>query len=150
MFHTALGSGATAVLAPLTAVDKRGDESLTPGPVFATRRGREAESDDDPEGGVLEPCTGLSTALEPGAALEAKKVLFTETALKVAGFLAEEFVRPCSLSLSLCRPNREASVSDPPLKLTSAEYDCSSEIEGRTMGTSSFTRIGWPFKIGTS
>lgn len=127
LFQTTLGSGAVAGFPPLTAEENRGAESRAPLPVFATSRGRETESVADPGGGVLVPVVGFSPALEtvlPGAALAAKNVLFTETALNVAGFLAAaEPVRPWLLSPSLClaQSEREASVSDPPLTLASAE-----------------------------
>jgi hypothetical protein len=61
------------------------------------RRGRDADKELDPGGGVFEPAAGLSTGLAAvplGLPFDAKNVLFTETALNVAGFLAEEAVRP--------------------------------------------------------
>lgn len=65
---------------------------MAPPPVFATRRGREDDKD-DPGGGVLDPGVGLSAdlvMLPVGLAFDARNVLFTETALNVAGFLATE------------------------------------------------------------
>jgi hypothetical protein len=99
-----------------------GTESLAPLPVLATKRGRDADNEAEPVGGVLEPGAGLSLSFDEAVvafALAARKVLFTDTALNVAGFFAVELVRPWPLSPSL----RDASVSEPPLTLTSAELD---------------------------
>lgn len=66
-------------------------------PDFATRRGRDIDRVADPVGGVLEPGVCLSVGFAAAvfaAALDARKVLLTETDLKVAGFLAVEPVRP--------------------------------------------------------
>lgn len=95
MFHTALGSGADAGFPPFTP-DDRGPESRVPLPVFATNRGLDADGVADPGGGVLEPDFDLSLTFEVlvgVAALDARKVLLTETALKVAGFLTDDDVR---------------------------------------------------------
>lgn len=61
------------------------------------RRGRDDDNALDPGGGVLEPVAGLSTGLDAaplGLAFDARNVLFTDTALNVAGFLADEADRP--------------------------------------------------------
>lgn len=63
-------------------------------------------------------------ALVPDTALEAKKVLLTETDLKVAGRLVEE-VRECPWPSDFARSFRDASVSEP-LLLTSVEFKTSS------------------------
>lgn len=126
LFHTALGSGAEAGFPPFTP-DNRGPESRAPLPIFATNRGLGADSVAEPWwGGVLEPVFDLSATfvvLIGVAALDARKVLLTETALKVAGFLTDDPVRPWLLSPSLSfeLSARDASVSDPPLALASAE-----------------------------
>lgn len=96
-----------------------------PLPVFATRRGRDADNVAEPGGGVPEPLLTLSPVLVVllgAAALDARKVLLTDTALKAAGFLMVDPVRPCVLSPSFALELsvREASVSDPPLALASA------------------------------
>lgn len=134
LFQTAFASGAPGLL-PLTA--KRGSESLLPLPALATRRGREADSADGPGGGVFEPPMGRSVTFEGMPelfALAARKVLLTETALKVAGFLAAEPVRLWLWFPSLAR---DASVSDPPLTLTSVECSCSSTLVMRLLAMSS-------------
>lgn len=101
------------------------------------------------------PVLGLSLALEtvlPGLALDARNVLLTETALNVAGFFAEEPVRPWLLSPSLClvQSVREASVSDPPLTLTSAELIWSSTLVMRLFAISSLFVERLPFTVGGS
>lgn len=100
MFHTALASGATAGFPPLAA-ENRGTEPL-PLPVFAISRGR-ADRVAEPGGGVLELELGLSLGFgetEVTPDLAARKVLLTETALKVAGFLTEDPERAWDLSSS--------------------------------------------------
>ena len=149
LFQTTLGSGAAAGFPPL-AFEYRGTEPL-PLPVFATRRGR-ADKVAEPGGGV-ELETGLSVGLvemEPALALDAKKFLLTESALNVAGFLTEEAVRPCDLSSSLAfdPSGREASVSDPPLTLTSAEFSWSSTLVMCLFSMSSWPEV--PFTTGWS
>lgn len=69
----------------------------------------------------LSPTLG---ALVLEVAFEAKKVLFTETDLKVAGRFVEE-VRECPFPSGFEGSCREASVSEP-LMLTSAEITASS------------------------
>lgn len=67
-------------------------------------------------------------------ALDAKKVLFTETDLKVAGFFVDE-VLEWPLSSFLDASGLEASVSDPPLTLTSVELITSSTISLTSLST---------------
>lgn len=95
-------------------------------PVLAISRGREEDRVAELVGGVLEPAGCFSATLAEAllaAAFVARKVLLTETDLNVAGFLTVEPARPCPLSSSLLfEPSaRDASVSDPPLALASAE-----------------------------
>lgn len=78
-------------------------------------------------------------------ALEAKKVLLTDTDLKVAGFLAEE-VLEWPLSSFLEWSVFEASVSEPPLVLTSAELTTSSTISLTSLSTIAVEDS--PFKSG--
>lgn len=143
LFQTAFGSGTDPVLPPFMAA-KRGIESRA-APVLATSRGRDADRAADPGGGVLDPPIGRSIGFEATLellALAARKVLLTETALKVAGFLAAEPVRLWLLSPSFAL---EASVSDPPLTLTSVECNCSSTLVIRLFAISSM--LWWlPFK----
>lgn len=97
LFHTTLASGAAGGFPPLVVEAKRGTASRAPLPVFATRRGRDTDRVADPVGGVLEPGVCLSVGFDEAvlaAAFDARNVLLTETDLKVAGFLAEEPVRP--------------------------------------------------------
>lgn len=67
-------------------------------------------------------------------ALDAKKVLLTETDLKVAGFFVDE-VLEWPLSSFLDASGLEASVSDPPLTLTSVELITSSTISLTSLST---------------
>jgi hypothetical protein len=121
-----------AGLAPFTTEENRGDESRAPTPDFATNRGLDADNVAEPGGGVLE--LGFSVVLLAtvgAAALDARNVLLTETALKVAGFFADEAVRtwPLSLPSFTFDPSAlEASVSEPPLTLASVELGCSSRL----------------------
>lgn len=124
-----------AGLAPLEAEEKRGDESRAV-PDLATSRGFDATNEAEPGGGV--PVLGFSAGLlaELGAAaLEARNVLLTETALKVAGFLANEAVLawPLSPSFSFEPSARDASVSEPPLTLASVELAWSSRLVMRLL-----------------
>lgn len=135
LFHTTFGSGADAGFPPL-ASDARGPAWV---PVFAIRRGFDAVSEDDPGGGVPVPARGLSVGFAvplEGDALDARNVLLTETALKVAGFLTDDAERLWPLSPSFC-PVREASVSEPPLILASAEFTWSSVFAARLFSSSS-------------
>lgn len=141
LFHTALASGAAGGLPPFTP-DSRWPESRVPEPVFATNRGLDTDSVADPVGGVLEPDFALSltfAVLVGAVALDARKVLLTETALKVAGFLTEDAARPWFLSpsLSFALSAREASVSEPPLTLAAAELARSSTFVMRLFSISS-------------
>lgn len=154
LFQTTLGSGAEGGFPPLTTDENRGAASRIPAPAFATNRGRDADKVVDPGGGVLEPVAGLSLVLETvllGLAFDARNVLLTETALNVAGFLAEDAVRPWPLSPSFFAQSvREASVSDPPLTLTSAELSCSSTLVMRLFEMSSIVVARLPFTVGGS
>jgi hypothetical protein len=89
LFHTALGSGADGGFPPFVSDDSRGPEPCVP--VFAISRGFDASAD-DPGGGVPVPTRGLSLGLAvalDGLALDARKVLLTDTALNVAGFFTD-------------------------------------------------------------
>lgn len=95
---------------------------------------------------MLEPPTGFSLILEAvsGALLFApRKVLLTETALKVAGFLIADEVRAWFLSPSRCFV---PSVSEPPLTLASAELHWSSTFAMRLLKMSS-PGAGIPFRF---
>jgi len=92
LFQTAFGSGAVAGRPPLTA--NLGMESRLPVPVFAISRGLVVEKVDVDVCAVrLAIVEGLSPILAVEG-LEApfadRKVLLTETALKVVGFLTED------------------------------------------------------------
>lgn len=104
LFHTAFPSGATPDF-PLATDENLGTESRMPLPVFATSLGFEADSADPPGSDELSawPEDALSPILDatvPAAPLAARKVLLTETALKVAGFLTVDDVLPCPFSPS--------------------------------------------------
>lgn len=91
------------------------------------------------EGAVAEGTgvEGLSPTLGTlvlDVALEAKKFLFTETDLKVMGFLTDE-VLEWPMSSFLTWLSLEASVSDPPLMLTSAELTTSSTMSWTNLST---------------
>lgn len=93
LFHTALGSGA-APLPPLTPVE---DLEISPDGALAIRRGLAAARDELPGVDAPDAAGDLSFPFE-GALVEpplaARKVLFTETALKEAGFLTDDEFRP--------------------------------------------------------
>lgn len=133
MFQTALGSGAPAAFPP-APVDPLLPSRETPS--FATSRGRAADEAPLADCGVErdEAEEGLSRDLdvEPAAAgaLLPRKVLLTDTDLKVAGFLMADEVLLCALSPSLeaVPSGLDASVSEPPLTLTSAEFTKSSTM----------------------
>lgn len=121
LFQTALGSGPPGTLPPFTPGENLGTESFAPMPSLATSLGRELNKPKEAGGGVLELPTGRSAVLDGVTvvfALAARKVLLTDTALKVAGFFTDESVRECPRSPSRWRV---PSVSEPPLTLTSAE-----------------------------
>lgn len=96
--------------------------------------------------GVVEVLGGAAEATEVGAlsptlgafafdvTLDARKVLLTETDLKVAGFLTEE-VLEWPLSSFFEMSGFEASVSEPPLMLTSAELTTSSTMSWTNLST---------------
>jgi hypothetical protein len=123
LFHTALASGVPPTFPPFAAAEVRGVESLRPLPDFATSRGLGADKDKGAAG--TEPTTPLSPGLAkvvPVEPLAARNVLFTETALNDFG-LTVEADRPWPFSsVWLFEVSAfVASVSDPPLTLTSAE-----------------------------
>lgn len=132
-----------------------GADSLAPPPIFAISRGREDGRADDPGGGVFEPGTGFSIgfrASPPGTAFDARKVLLTETALKVAGFFVVDADLPCSLFASIClkRSVREASLSEPPLKPASVVIICPSLLVlVLSIDALLFVAVS-PFLVGTS
>lgn len=100
-------------------------------PDFATSFRREAEEPVVPGPGVEEADPTADSVREVAFAglLDARKVLLTETALKLLG-LAEDEVRTWPLpSANLWDASAfDASVSEPPLTLTSAEFTSSSTI----------------------
>ncbi len=85
-----------------------------------------------PGAGVEEadPAADSGREVAPAAPLAAKKVLLTDTALKLFGFAAVEEVRMWPLpSANLWeRSALDASVSEPPLTLTSVELTSSSTM----------------------
>lgn len=149
LFQTVLGSGTDAGLPPLA--EKRGRESRLPLPVFAMRRGRFAATADPVSRtpGVPGAAGLLSPAFEAGVSdplLDARNVLLTDTALNVAGRLTVEDVLACPLSgLGLDGSAFDASVSDPPLTLTSVEGPCSSTLVMCLFSISS--AVGLPFTV---
>jgi hypothetical protein len=150
LFQTAFGSGA-APLVPFTPAE---DLATRPEPDLATKRGRAAVRDMVPAGDArVDEAVDLSATFEGAlveAPLAARKVLLTETGLNEAGFLTDEEVRPWPFSSGLSF-DREASLSDPPLMLTSAEFTRSSTMSeiclfsissGAALTVSPFT-CGW-------
>jgi hypothetical protein len=128
LFQTELGSGAVAGL-PFVVRVLVAPPRLEPD--FATSFNLEAEDPEVPVGVVdvvfAADASGRDT--EPEAALAARKVRLTDTDLKVCGFLTADEVRTWPLSSDDLMPFEvDASVSDPPLTLTSAEFTSSSTI----------------------
>lgn len=158
LFHTALASGA-AGLPPLAGVALRGEESRRPLPDFATSRGRFGAVVVGPVCGAVAPVAGFSPSFEGAVGatpFAARKVLFTETGLNEANFLTVDVVRACPLSSPTAFEASafEASVSDPPLTLTSAEMPPASAGSALSSLTSffsfaPFTR-GWGCSKGAS
>jgi hypothetical protein len=149
LFQTALASGPEAPLAPLTVEANLGPAA--PLPVFAISLGRE-DNVDTPVGVVLrleafDLSVDLTAGLLAGPPFAARKVLLTETALKVAGFLAVDEDRTWLPSLLFESP-LDASVSEPPLTLTSAELIWSSTLVMCLFSISSWP--GLPFRIARS
>jgi hypothetical protein len=124
LFQTALALGAAlAPFAPDPFVTK-------PLPVLATSLGRVAVRVPVGADAALAVVGALSLALgwAPGAgALAVRKVLLTLIALNDAGFFAAEETRLLE-SLVLDASDLAASLSDPPLMLTSVEFTRSSTI----------------------
>lgn len=126
LFQTAFPSGAEPEVPPFAAANVRGLESRRPLPVFATRRGLgppRAAAGAATVGVLMAPFSPALIGVPVVTPFAARKVLLTETALKVVGFLMVDAVRVWP------RPSTDAfdvsglvpSVSDPPLTLTSAE-----------------------------
>jgi hypothetical protein len=132
LFQTALASGAEPGVFPFADADVLGLESRTPLADFATSRGLDAavKGDCDVAGATLSPSFGVAEV----APLAARKVLLTETVLKDMGFFMVEEVRtwPFSSPAVFEVSAFEASVSDPPLTLTSAEMmaDSAGSVSG--------------------
>lgn len=129
LFHTAFPSGAGRPFCDNEDLDA----SRRPPALLATRRGLGVV---EVPVGVVDVGTGVAgfspilglLALE--VALDARKVLLTETDLKVAGFLVEEVLEWPLSSFFL-----DVSVSEPPLMLTSAELTTSSTISLTSLST---------------
>lgn len=77
---------------------------------------------------ALAPAGALSPGFAGAAPLAARNVLFTDTGLKEVGFLTVEVLRvwPFSSPVPFEVSAFAASVSDPPLTLTSAELSSAS------------------------
>jgi hypothetical protein len=131
LFQTVFESAAAADLFPFAPEE---DFEINPLPVFAINLGLAAEVrlpdwvkfDVDVEVVFSVAFAGLL----PVAPFAARNVLFTETGLKLVGFFTADEVRPWpfSSSLSLNASDFNASLSDPPLMLTSAEFTRSSTM----------------------
>ena len=120
MFHTTLASGAPG-FPPLAASAVLADESRSPLPDLATNRGL---NDKEAPLGAAAGVAVLSPSLDGVAvALAARNFLFTDTGLNDANFFTVDAVRTWPFpSASIFEVSAfEASVSDPPLTLTSAE-----------------------------
>lgn len=120
LFHTALASGAAPDLLPApVAAALEVDIKLLPD--FATSRGFDTRVADAVEELVVALPVTLSPDFDgmgPAAPFAARKVLLTDTALNDIGFLTVEEVRtwPSTVPFDFI-----ASLSDPPLTLTSAD-----------------------------
>src|SRR3569833_1335637 len=142
LFHTAFGSGAAAGLPPFTPPDDLGKDAPRPLPVFATSLGLAAEAAVAGVDARPLDVAGLSPTFAdtaPVAPLAARKVLLTDTDLKLVGFLTADEVRawPFSSSLPRRRSGLDSSVSDPPLMLASAEFTRSSTMSVMCLFSSS-------------
>jgi hypothetical protein len=96
LFQTAFPSGAAPEPPPFAAAEVRGLESRRLLPVFATSRGLGPPRTAGGElvAGVLTvPFSPALAIVPPAAPFAARKVLLTETALKVVGFLRVDAVR---------------------------------------------------------
>lgn len=149
LFQTALASGAP-LFPPFMPSDDFAAASRRPLPVFATSRGRNVD-DAGPAGVVVEDKDIFSPILDGVVvpeAFAARKVLFTDTDLKDANFLTLESVRKCPLpsTAALVISAFEASVSDPPLTLTSAEATFESMVSAGSLRSSLSCT---PFIVGT-
>lgn len=129
LFQTALPSGAGRPFCDKADLEA----SRRPPALLATKRGLGVV--EVPVGVVVDgtgvagfsPTLGL-LALE--VAFDARKVLLTDTDLKVAGFLVEDV-----LEWPLSSFFFEVSVSEPPLMLTSAEFTTSSTMSLTSLST---------------
>ena len=72
----------------------------------------------------------------PAPGLDPRKVLLTATGLKLAGLLTVAEVRLIYLSFGPTPSTFAASESDPPLRLTSAEFGTSSRLASRLLSIS--------------
>lgn len=125
LFHTALASGAAPDLLPEpVAAALEVDIKLLPD--FATSRGFDIRVADAVAELVAELPAPLSPDLGgvgPVAPFAARKVLLTDTALNDIGFLTVEEVRTWPSAVLF---DFTASLSDPPLTLTSADVTATS------------------------
>lgn len=132
LFQTALASGVEPAFPPLAVVALRGAESRKPLPDFATNLGLAPVLVEGPTWVVVDGAVPLSPSFEGAAAvapLAARKVLFTETGLKDANFFTVDAERTWPFSSPRFLVSAfEASVSDPPLTLTSAELTIASTL----------------------
>lgn len=145
LFHTTLASGAEPDLLP-APVAAALDVEIKLLPDFATSRGFDTSVAD----AVAELVVALPAPLSPGfdgvgpaAPFAARKVLLTDTALNDIGFLTVEEVRtwPSTMPFDFI-----ASLSDPPLTLTSADVTATSPASriGVAVRSSSIP----PFTVG--
>jgi hypothetical protein len=129
----------------------RGEESRRPLPDFATNRGRAGAVVKGPGCAAVVPVAGFSPGFKGEAVvvpLAARNVLFTETGLKEVNFLTVDVERtwPFSSPEFFEVSAFVASVSDPPLTLTSAEMAPASVGSALSCLISSFSLV--PFTRG--
>lgn len=130
LFHTELPSGAPGFPLELKVLVE--PPKLLPD--FATSFRREAVEAVVPGAGEEEADPVAESGLEEAfvAPLDARKVLLTETDLKLLGFAAVDEVRtwPSLASADLWEEGSalDVSVSEPPLTLTSVEFTSSSTM----------------------
>jgi hypothetical protein len=140
LFQTAFPSGAPALPVPVDAF--LGIESRKELPVFAINRGLGVVESGGPVCDTGAEVLLLSLSLADGAAPVATfavKVLFTETDLKDMGFLTVEAERARPFESDFV-----ASVSEPPLTLTSAELGCN-VFSAESFGDLSASLLTSPF-----
>jgi hypothetical protein len=150
LFHTAFASGAAPGFPPFAAVEVRGAESRRPLPDFATNRGLAAVL--KAPGWAAAAVAALSPSFEGVAGVApfaARKVLLTDTGLNDVGFFTADAVRtwPFSSPAVFEVSAFDASVSDPPLTLTSVELtnDSTLSVSGLSSSLSAL-----PFTRGAS